>query len=329
MNFQQQPRAPGWNRLPEQQNKTWGAIAGAAIGLVGTVVSTNKQSKAAKKARDAAASAQIDPQQVARLAREQARQNVADSLSLEMQYAPDNARFRNESIGRLRQLLAGGDPANTEAASTVRQLLAGQTSSPLFGAAVDRTGQELALGGQLDQETRNLVARNALANAGRVGGGRLSLGRFLVPRDLGLTSMQLRDARLGRAVQVGQQDEQNRANQQTLRSQLAALLSNLGSTQTNRALSLASFGQSLTPPVAGLDPGDVASLYSQNATNSAQAGLNAAQLQAQTGRNTAELFGGLGGLIQGIDWSKIFNRSSGGSATSASVPTFAWGYPNG
>ena len=297
----------------------WGALIGAAISTAGAASAASKQSKAARKAREAGEAAQVDPAEVAQLARQTAQDNIRNSLSLEQQYTPENAALRTQTI---RNLLAqaGQDPAGDQAISTVRQQLAGeQPDSQLLNDAVRMATEDLALGGQLPQDVRNEVARNSIANAGRVGGGNLGLSRFLTPRDLGVSSMAIRENRLNRAGQLGQQQFGNQVASSELRSRLATLLANLGSNQQNQRLSEAAFGQTLQPPQGGLSPGDIASLFSQNATNAGQAGMNAATLQAQNARNTAQTFGAVGGLVSGVDWGKIFNRTPAPPAGTAAV----------
>lgn len=338
---------------------SFGAIAsvvGIGTSLYGAAKSNSAQKKAAKQSAEAvkqsaeaAEKSQVDPAEIARVAREQAIANIRNSLALEQEFTPENAQLRQ---GAVRDLLSrlGTDATGDEAIDVVSQLLSQtpetdvnprlEVRSNLLDRATQMAGEDLALGGQLPQDVRNEVARRSIANAGQVGGGQLGLSRFLTPRDLGLSSNAIRESRLNRASQLGQQEFANQAttrqqefqNQQqnisnrmnatTLRSQLATLLSNLGGNQFQRSLSTASFGQTLQPPQSGLSPGDIASLYVQNASNAAQAGQNQAALTAQQGRNTAQTYGGIGGLVSGVDWNQIFNR---GGATPPYVPTYTYG----
>lgn len=304
-------------------------VVGVGTSLYGAANARSQSRRAQRQSAEAAERSQVDPQLIARLAREQAIQNVTDSLALEQQVTPENQEFRRESLRRLLNLPATDESTSRAITEVARELellpddanvSRALPTSPLSEAVERIAADDLAAGGRLPADVRNEVARASLARSGRVGGGRLGLSRFITPRDLGLSSTALRESRINRAQQVGgqqfargqqqfqnqQQLFNNRLTRTDLRSRLATLLSNLGGQQTNRALSLASFGQTLQPPVAGLDPGDFASLFVQNANNAATAGQNAARLTAQSGRDTAELFGGLGGMITGIDWSKIF-----------------------
>lgn len=77
--------------------------------------------------------------------------------------------------------------------------------SGLTREAIEAARADLALGGQLPQDVRNLIARTAAARSGSVAGN-LGLGRDMTARDLGLTSLQLRNQRLDRAAQIGAQE---------------------------------------------------------------------------------------------------------------------------
>jgi hypothetical protein len=77
--------------------------------------------------------------------------------------------------------------------------------SALTRAAVDQAQADLALGGQLPQDVRNLVARTAAARSGSVTGG-LGMGRDITARDLGLTSLDLSNRRLQNAAALGSQE---------------------------------------------------------------------------------------------------------------------------
>jgi hypothetical protein len=78
-----------------------------------------------------------------------------------------------------------------------------EANSALLGNAIARAQQELDMGGALPQDVRNLIARTAAARSG-VNTGNLGLGRDMTARDLGLTSLQLRQQRLDNASRLGQ-----------------------------------------------------------------------------------------------------------------------------
>lgn len=104
----------------------------------------------------------------------------------------------------------GASAANTEllarvAAQAGQPLATAGFDSALTRAAVARAAEDLAQGGNLPQDVRNLVARRAMANSGTVTGG-LSLSRDLTARDLGLTSLDIRNQRLQNAAALGSQE---------------------------------------------------------------------------------------------------------------------------
>lgn len=287
------------------------AAIGGIVAAGATIYSAREGSKASKRATKASEKAQVNPQEVADLAREQARQNVIDSLALEREFAPNQGAVRDQSLNALLQLIGGGDTTGATAIDSIgRTLTEAQNAdpvqeSPLLRAAIDRATADLNLGGELPVDVRNEVVRQGLANASRVGGGNLGTARSIVPRDLGLRSLDLRTNRLNTAATLGaaEQAQKNTASDSAsrslaLRAQLAQILQQAGGNRTGQALGLAGFGQTLQPPEAGLGPGDVASLFVQNATNAATAGQNAAALKAQNARNNAEAVNSLVGLFQ-------------------------------
>ncbi len=155
-----------------------------------------------------------------------AQQNAANSLALENQYNPGMSALRSagvqsllnqinaQSIGIQGQLPAAYAPGQAPVSAANQELLAkvaAQAGKPLEGASYDsaltraaiaKAQSDLALGGALPQDVRNLIARQGLAKSGTVSQG-LGLGRDIVARDLGLTSLQLENARLQQALQAG------------------------------------------------------------------------------------------------------------------------------
>jgi hypothetical protein len=218
---------------------TTAAVIGAASAIGGTAMAA-KGASDARKAAAASANApapQVNIAQTDQLAREAALRNAQDSAALEKQFNPGAADLR---AGSLQALIASlndqggqnsifqsfvnqGAPAlsplgtrpgvGTDNAALLAQIAA-QAGQPLTNqgfdsaltrAAVQRAQDDLALGSQLPQDVRNLVARQALARSGSVTGG-LGLGRDLMARDLGLTSLDLRNQRLQAAAQLGSQE---------------------------------------------------------------------------------------------------------------------------
>lgn len=256
-----------------------------------------------------------------------AQQNAANSAALEAQYNPGAAELRSQSLQSLMAALnastAERDALNARIAAQAGQPLnvapAQQYDSPLTRAAVQAAADELALGGQLPQDVRNLVSRNAFARSGQVT-GRLNLGRDISTRDLGLTSLDLQRARLAQAAALGQQETALEAGNAGLRAQTdaqrlaaeqfsrgnlldsASFMEQVANGQFGRAFQAAQLGQNIAQPQSGLDPGSLVNLavgnsnQAANAQQQAMAGAGAlGQQQAQFG---AQLVGTGIGLAQ-------------------------------
>lgn len=281
-------------------------VAGLAIAAGAGAYSANKQAKAAKDALKAGEKAIVDPNEIARVARETARSNLGESAALERQYAPGQQEFRQNTLRQLLAKASGGDSYGDLAlASLAKDVQSPQADSGLLADAVAKAKANLALGGKLDVATRNEVTGRSLATAGRVGGGRLDLGRYIAPRDLGLTSLQLGQQRLNDATTLGEAEQNSLTRRTQLRAMLAQALQGGSNAQADRYLQLARFGQGLQAPEGGLSPGDIASLYTGNASNAATAGLNAAKLRAEAAKNTAAIGGQIGGALGGFDWGQL------------------------
>lgn len=279
---------------------------------MGAIKSSSDQKKAAAEAANAANASAVNPAEVQRIAQETAVQNIINSLALEQQFAPEQAAVRTESLKALLANLNEGDTAGKTATNRLAELVEQGRGGSLLADAIKAARDDLARGGELPLDVQNAVTRSAIARGGAAGGGRtLGMGRALVPRDLGLTSLALRNQRLDRATQLGQAERQEMEGQ----ARLAEALQGAGNNQYQRLLSLASFGQTLTPPESGLSPGDLASLYLTGQANQTTARLSSAQLRAQNARNTAELYGGVAGAVGNIDWSKIFGGNKSGQTT--------------
>lgn len=212
-------------------------LIGAAAAVGGTVIAAKGLSNA-NKAANAAANAkapQVNIAETDALAREAARRNAVESAALEREFNPGAAELRQGSLAALLGALGpenasalaafagrgapgistpgarpGASAANTEllnriAAQAGQPLTSTGFDSALTRDAVARASADLALGGELPQDVRNLVARRALARSGTVSGG-LTLGRDLTARDLGLTTLDLRNQRLQAAAQLGSQE---------------------------------------------------------------------------------------------------------------------------
>lgn len=306
--------------LRRRREGFWNLIP-MAVSAVGGLIAKKKQDAAAKQAGKAAAASQVNPEEVARIARDQAVRNARESLALEGALTPENQAFRNESMRALLAQLRGGTPYADLAMSTVAGNLAAPIEaadrSALLTDAIDRARQDLALGGELDTATRNEVTRRAAGTAARVGGGRLGMGANVTARDLGLRSLDLANQRLATGGQFGgfeqslnQQDLLNLLNQRQQQSQLATVLQNMEGARTNRYSNLAGFGQQLQAPSVGLSTADLVNLYTNNATNKATAIQNAAALKAQSAKSLGSVFGSVGALAGGLG-GQIFGGGTG------------------
>jgi hypothetical protein len=155
---------------------------------------------------------------------------------------------------------------------------------------------ELGLGGALPRDIQDQVIQNAFENAGGAGIGTSQAGRNLVARDLGLTSLDLRNQRLDRAAQI-----------------------------TRSAPSL----NQIFSPRETLSPSDVANLFvsGENAQN--QAAQEQAAIESQNRRNLfttpLNLLGtaaGIYGNVAGGGTSGILSNLFGGRPSSVRALPF-------
>lgn len=296
------------------------AVIGGVSAAAGAASSIAAQRKAGKLAEAQAnkAAPTVDINALDSQAREFARRNAADSAALEAQYNPGAAELR---AGSMQSVLAGlPRTPETERLSQMIMAQAGQPltaptaqqyDSALTRQAVEQAGADLALGGDLPQDVRNLVARNALSRSGSVTGG-LGIGRDITARDLGLTSLDLRNKRLANAAAIGAQEAALGQGNASLRQQneglqlqaeqfgrtnlfdSASFMENMSSGQFARALAAAQLGQNIAAPMSGLDPGSVVNLAVGNTNAIAADGqqdsalrIGAANQKAATGAQIA------------------------------------------
>lgn len=299
------------------------AAVGAAAAVAGTVSTISSQKKAANLAQQQADRANTNPAGVDinaldAQARGIASKNAADSAALQEKYNPGVAGLRTASTQALTNGLSQ-DPRVTSIADQVasqagRMPTGISYDSPLLRDAIARARGDLTLGGSLDKETQNQVARKSLAMAGNVQGGGyggLNLGRDITARDLGLTSLQLENQRLQNAASLGGQEAalgQGNANL-SLQAQLAGtnnlfnsanFLSSLDNGQFSKALSASQLSQNIAAPQSGLDPGSVANLAVGNSNAQANQQQNAAALQIGAANNQAANYAKLAGTGLGF-----------------------------
>jgi hypothetical protein len=315
-----------------------GMIAAAAITAGAGAAAANQQKKAAQKAAEAGKAVPVDIADVSRQAEEQARRNIINSISLEEQFDPGVAMARKNAMAQYNAALGGENPLLTEAKKSAMQLGTGPTVSYDSPAIRDAVAQAMAQSrksavpfAELPVEVSNLATRKALGTAAKVGGGGLNLGRDLVARDLGLTSLQL-----------GQQAEQNQMNriaallgaggaelninegnarfgydqlQGGLQARIGAL-SNLAGQDYTRALSAAQFTQAMQRPEVGLDPSAIANLATGNVATQNQNAQNQANMIMNQANANSQLYGQLAGAA-GSAAGAYFNRPT----TTSNGPT--------
>jgi hypothetical protein len=312
----------------------------AIIGVVGAVGAAKVAGDAQKKAAQIAAGGSgssgaptVNIADLQRQAQQVAAENAARSAALERQYNPGAQELREGSL----ESLLGGLGRSEEQQALARMIMAQagdplaaqQYDSALTRQAVQAAADDLALGGEVPQDVRNMVARRSLATAGTVApGSGLRLGRDIVARDLGLTSLDLRNSRLRNAAALGAQEadlERGNAGLRMSADQFgrnnlfdsASFLTSLDNGDFQRALSAAALGQNIAAPASGLDPGSIANLAVGNSNAVNQANQNAAAIAAQSGSNKAALIGQLGGIAS----SYFANRQPTTPTYSYTLPT--------
>lgn len=329
------------------------AVGGLALAAKGQ----SDAKKAAQQAADAAKNSGVNIGDVSRQAEDQALRNIVRSRQIEDQYAPQNRQFREGSITELMNQLKGlGDTTDvqkyidqaagngsTYGGGSGQPIVAGQANSALLQDAVKRAQSDLAMGYDVPQDVRNLVARQAAATSGRVTGN-LGLGRDIGLRDLGLTSLDLAQRRLTNAQALGQADlganqfnttmgynaqrdnlqaRQFDSQQRQQASQfdagnnlnIAQMLQAIHNGNFNGYLQAAQFGQSLTPPVVGLDPSAIANLATGNANQQGAAYQNAAGIAGSMAQGASQLGG------------QAFGMGLSGLANSYNQPSYGWTSP--
>lgn len=327
------------------------AGAGLAVAAGGAVASADAQRKALhaqqdaqKAALDSSTNGSVDINALDQQARDFAKRNAADSAALEDQYNPGASTLRRNSIAALN----GGSTTDALPQSIIDRIAAQAGTvpsgisydSPLLRDAIAKARTDLALGGTLDRETQNAVTRKGLATAGGVTGN-LNLGRDIVARDLGLTSLDLEKQRLANATTLGAQEAalgQGNANL-SLQAQLAGtnnlfnsanFLNSIDSGDFAQRLALAEFGQNIAQPTSGLDPGSVVNLAVGNSNARAQGLQQASALQAAGANQKSQLGGQLVGAGLGIA-SKYFTPTYTSptptytAPPASSVPYYGWG----
>lgn len=294
------------------------AVAGAA-GLAATAASAYgaiKQGNAASKAADAAGRSGVDIDALNNQAKAIAEQNARDSAALEQQMTPEVPALRRAAnLGILNGLQPDQD-YNTERSALINGLGNG-IDSPVLRAAIAKAGSDLSLGGRLGTDQQNLVTRNALSNAGAVGGG-LGLGRDLVTRDLGISSLGLENSRLQTALGAGGQEAGLAQAGQTNLLNRVQLLQQMSNSLYGRNLAAGQYGESIRQPNVGLDPSSVANIAIGNSNASRAASANQAGIYGQQGNNYLNFAGQLAGGLFANRNPTAFNSSYGSPTQTSS-----------
>lgn len=285
------------------------AAGSAVAGIVGGIMS----SKAASKAANEAMSKQqrVDIGKLVADARANSEANLAKSLELEKKYLPGTAQLREATTGGLLEQVSGAGKMRRDEAITK---LLGFTpasatptyeGSPLFKQATERIAADLALGGKLDPETQAAVVRGALSGAGRSGIIGSQAGRGLTARDLGLTSLQLQQARQGAALSAGQMQSQLGLSQAQLGLSAAdQLLRSLGmgveatGSQLNQAGNIYGLMANQPLPESGLSSGSLANITVGDINAYNQRLMDAAGIKAAG--KMAGIRSAVGGLQSGL-----------------------------
>lgn len=275
----------------------------------------------------------LNTDQLAALTEAQARRSWLASLGIEQEFSPETEALRREATAALLSDVRGGgstmDPAirarlMQDFGAPAQQLQMPELErSQLLDQASAQVLAELGLGGQLDAETRNLVMREAAqrgSGSGFLGG---VIGRDIGARDLGLTSMNLQQQRLGQALNVGQMQQAQNVQQQGLKNALnqanaslqqqgvqnrmgiGGFFNNQGQQEFTNRMGLAGFGQGIERPMGSIDPGALASAYIAdiNQRNQIVNQANIAQGQiaqgAKEGQNAliGDVVGGMMGMF--------------------------------
>ncbi len=269
-----------------------------AAAAVSAGISLYQQNKAKNDARSAARESQVNINDLNTQVQDQARGNELYSRSLENEFDPQNAQLRTDSVKQLLSLL--GPDAYSKTFQD--QLSAG---NPLLDKAYSLAQQDLQNPGEVPLDVFNQIARGAAATSGSVNrGSGLGLSRDLQARDLGLTSLALRNQQLSNAQSLGSAATSDAATR-------AQIVDSLTQSGYGRAMGLAQFGQSIARPIGGLDPSAVANLNVANKNAMGASYTNQANINSASAQGWMQLAGAFAGGGGGM----------GGGAKSSSVAT--------
>lgn len=303
------------------------AAGSAVAGIAGGIMSARAGRKAAEEAM--AKQQRVDIGKLVADARANSEANLAKSLELEKKYLPGTAQLRETTTENLLSQIAPGGTAATRREEALTKLLGFTPASaeptyegsPLFKAAADKIAADLALGGKIDPETQAAVVRGALSGAGRSGVIGSQAGRGLTARDLGLTSLQLQQARQGAALEAGKAQSQLGLSQAQLNLSAGdQLLRSLGmgveatSGAVNQAGNLYQMLANQALPESGLSSGSLANITVGDINAYNQRLMDAAGIKA--GAQMAGIQQAVGGIQSGLGLYAGGMNSGGGTSLS-------------
>jgi hypothetical protein len=282
-----------------------------------------------------------------------ALENARRSKSMEAELDPELAALRPEVYGALREQLASRPSVSETSAvrERIMQDLLGEDvtldlpelqSSQLLQDAIRRAEEELAMGGRIPADVQQAIFQSSQARAGQAGLAGGQAGRDITARDLGLTSLDLRNQRLGQAAQLGQVQQGMGERQQGLKAALNQFNQGLLQARRGERMSGLNFLESLRgqgigqglgattaipEPMSGLDPGSAADIFVGDINAANQYALQRAGINAQQRNANAGLMGGiaegLGSFFGSGGGDKMFSSIGsmfGGTPTLTSVP---------
>ncbi len=291
------------------------AAAGLAVTAASAVNSADSQRKALHAQQDALKNPANSTAGLEQSTTDLATQNAIASRNLENQLTPEVQQLRSSAnTGLLNFINAPQDSSITSLQQQIAQNGGIPLNTPLLNAAIAKAQSDLALGGRLSSDQQNTATRGAAARAGQVGGN-LGLGRDLTARDLGLTSAQVEQQRLMNASQLGGQEMSLATNNQSnLLNSLTALRA-VHDDRYNQLLSAAQFGQSIQPPIVGLDPTAAANLQIARTNAQGAAAANQANVQGQQTNAYLNLAG------QGLGFLNTWNNNRVAATAGIGAPT--------
>jgi hypothetical protein len=272
---------------------TTAGIIGAGAGLAASALTG---SNGGSNAQSYLSPNTVNTAQLEQQALDIGNQNAAASRALQNEYTPWVTSGQGMANQGLQGALANQTTALAPSTAYLQNNLTAPLNSSLINQSAGVAGQQLALGGQLDQGTANAVTRQGLAVSGQSTPGGLGGANAVTARDLGLTSQQLLNQRLQNASSIGgQQLGASQANANAVLSRIGAL-QGLTQMPISNYMQSANMYNNIQGPQAGLSPGSIASLAvgNQNSLNAYDASM--ANIIGQQTKNQQSLISTAGAL---------------------------------